>query len=226
MKKVLVYVLAATVLFTVSATVSLWLSTPKRSDDEQSKPVVSAADSKTEEADKALQARNLKDRETALAEHEKQLSRREQTVKLVLDDLHKEHTALDDLRKQMATDLKTLSDRLAAVEAARDKLAQDQQARPVAEIEQIKHEVAVPTPAPVVRTVLDYDSMDPTVAASKLRDMVQRNSYEDAVKIFASMKKSQADAVLAVIQAENKELGLWFAQQAQQLRRASAVPMQ
>jgi hypothetical protein len=230
MKKILVYVLAAAVLFTVSATVSLWLST-KRTDDDHSKAVASAADSKLDEADKALQAKTLKDRETAVAEHEKQLARREQTVKLVLDDLHKERTTLDDLRKQMAADLKTLSDKLAAVEAARDKLARDQ-ARPLPEIEQAKHETSVtgpapaPAPVPVVRTVFDYDSMEPSSAATRLRDMVHKGSYEEAVKILAAMKKKQADSVVAEMKTIDRELAAWFEQQAEQVRRAAAAPMQ
>jgi hypothetical protein len=93
------------------------------------------------------------------------VTHREQTVKLVLDDLHKERAAMDDLRKQVAADLKTLGDKLAAVGTEREKPAQDQ-AKSLADGQQTKHEMTLTVPAtappapptPVVRTVFDYDS--------------------------------------------------------------------
>jgi len=227
MKKLLIYSLAAAILFTVSATVSLWLQNTKRAEgDDRPKPALRTNDFKKDEDDRTPPIRTAKDRE-ALVEREKQLARLQQSGKVVLDDVRSERAALDELRKQVAGELKVLNDRLSEVEAARVKLTSDQ-AKSVADIERLKNDTRAlmpppplapvrpvsPPPLPVsTRPVPDYDKMDPARTAETLRQMVEKKDFGGAVAILAQMKKSKANAVLLEVQLKDPQLAVKFEDQ-------------
>jgi flagellar motility protein MotE (MotC chaperone) len=189
--------LAALVLFSLSAAMSVWLyqSTkptedtggekaakkkerdPERPDKE---PTEAKTPAKTEppsdRTDSALAA--LRDREV-------RLERRAAQMDIILRDLQAQRDAVDALLKQVAIELKAAAARNSELEAK------------ASDLEKQKVDLTAAERKNIERIASMYDSMAPESAAPILRQMADSGRLDTAVKVLSQMKERQAARVLA-----------------------------
>ncbi len=199
--------LAALLLFSVSAALSVWLyqsSRPteksdsgekagkkpekdadrsdKRPERPEKEPVERKSASKSEGgASDRIEPGAL----SAVRDREARVERRAAQIDIILRDLQVERDSVEALIKQVALELKMATVRNTELESK------------ATDLEKRKVELDVSERKNIERIAGMYDSMAPESAAPILRQMADSGRMDTAVKILAQMKERQAARVLA-----------------------------
>ncbi len=229
MKRLLLYGFVATLLFTVSASLSLWMqgwkfpaeeagkaakTPPRKAAEPGAKSPGDAAPAPAEDlrpavrpnslpaSEEAVQlANSLRDRIKAVREREEQLNARQKQLELVYQDIRGERTVLDEMRKQVNDELKALTEKLSAVERRFGDLEQEKQtvSKSVADLQKRQIDLDGVERKNIDKMASMYDSMAPESAARILQQMADSGKMDTAVKLLGQMKERQAAKVLAEI---------------------------
>jgi flagellar motility protein MotE (MotC chaperone) len=132
-------------------------------------------------------------------QREQQLAARQKHLDVIYQDLRSEQKSLEDVRKQIAEEMKLLGDRLDSLDRKTADAREQghntaQQAR---EMKQTLLEIDDTEKARVKQMASVYDSMDPEGAAQTFQEMVESGKLDMAAKILASMRERQAARVLS-----------------------------
>ncbi len=219
MKKLLLYGLAATALFALSATVSLYLlpgkpvaadsskagaaktsESPGKSGEtepaEKLRPLVKSATPDTEQTAQLLQA--LRDREKAVKEKEDQTSQRRKQMELVYQDIRGERAVLDDLRKQISEELHEVGKKLVEVDKKSGDLDKQKQTvgKDIADLQKRQLDLVATEQKNIDKLAKVYESMAPESAARIIQQMSDTGRLDTAVKVLSLMKERQAAGIL------------------------------
>jgi flagellar motility protein MotE (MotC chaperone) len=165
-----------------------------------------ARPSYTAGAEEAVQlATSLRERLAAVRDKENQLAVRQKHLDLVYEDITGERGAIDDLRKQLADEMKALEDRTAVIDKRATEFEQQHKEVEgrVAQMKKDLTEMETAEQQNFGKMGNIYDSMEPDRAASILLQMANGAKMDVAVKILASMKERQAASVLAALPADS-----------------------
>jgi flagellar motility protein MotE (MotC chaperone) len=228
MKRYLLYGLTATMLFAASATVSLWMQqqqlrpkgdaeashtakaatketggkaakeTAKADAGEELRPVVRPSGPPNAE-DTVRLANSLRDRMKAVREREEQVNSRQKQLELIYQDIRTERNVLDELRKQVADEMKVLNDRSLSIDRKVGDLDQQRQAatKSLADVQKRQIDLDGNERKNIDKMATMYDSMPPESAARILQQMADNGKLDTAVKLLSQMKERQAAKVLA-----------------------------
>jgi flagellar motility protein MotE (MotC chaperone) len=227
MKRFLLYGLVGTMLFAASATVSLWSQQqirPKAETDaghagkagtkeggakaaheaskteggEELRSVVRPSGPPSAE-DTARLANSLRDRLKVVREREEQVGSRKKQLELIYQDIRGERNVLDELRKQVADEMKVLNDRLLSVDRKSGDLEQQRQSmtKSLADVQKRQIDMDGSERKNIDKMATTFDSMAPDAAARILQQMADNGRLDTAVKLLAQMKERQAAKVLA-----------------------------
>jgi flagellar motility protein MotE (MotC chaperone) len=226
MKNVLILGLLALLLFSVSATLSLWLNHPYA--PAETNTAAAKAGRKTtreksllEESDhdpEALKpaarpkghpcseevaplAAQVGEQLSALKERENRLDRRQSQLDLILQDIRSERQSIDGLRRQAAAELKHLDEKVAELERKAGELEQQRQSvsKSTGELQRRQTEQDEGERKSFDRMGSTYDAMPAENTARILQQMADMGKLEMAAKVLAQMKERQAAKVLAEI---------------------------
>jgi flagellar motility protein MotE (MotC chaperone) len=228
MKKVMVLGGIALVLFGVSAAVS-WFLSPKLQHGPEEEPAVGrridntgsgsakqpSAVGTNEELTKSVArppytpgtdeavtlASNLRERLAAVREKEDRLLSRQKNLEIVYQDIRGERGNLDQLRKQVAAELRAVDEKMSAVER---RFAEAEQKRVDNEqrvTETQKNLIAIESNEQTnfKRMAEMYDAMEPESAAQIMLQLSNSGKMDTAVKVLSQMRPRQAAAILAAI---------------------------
>ena len=215
MKNIIILGLVATLLFGVSAGLSMYLKNPAffTGETEHAKAEKKAAaktKAKTEEHEEqrpAIRPQPLPGSEemakvsnqyaeqmAALREREARLDRRQSQIDVVMQDVRAERQTLDGIRTQVGNELKLLAQKVTELEQLRQtgaKTVADAKAK-VAEVEDGERKN-------MDRMASMYDSMPAENAAKIIQQMADMGKMDTAVRLLSQMKERQAAKVLAEI---------------------------
>jgi hypothetical protein len=246
MRKFLLYVLGAAILFAVSASVSLWMQhkngrgTKDYADggkagdggpadgDARVLPRAPVTPGKRDGVEMSLPTKNTAGRDDD--------ARRQARLELIGDDLRNERAKLEELRKQIQDELLVVARKVPELDTAREvakhpgpAAREDADARgrpPYATASSSGAEVRVRRePAGDDGSNLDQvaaycESITPAKAARLLAQLAERGNPDTAVKVLALIREPARDLVLA----ELATLGPALATQVRATPRASAAP--
>lgn len=219
MKNIIITCLAAVLLFTLSAAVSLYLQSPafKRDKeaahgDEGGEKVTARKEKKEEPATPIAQAppananeqvtrllTRLQEREQALKKREEDLRKQEGRLEVIMDDIRGERAALDALRKQISDEMGGLNEKQDNVNRKARGLEEQKEAaaKLLAEMRKRQIEVEKGESSNLSRMASISDGMPPEKAAAILKQLADGGQMETAVKLLAQMKERRAAQVLA-----------------------------
>ncbi len=246
MKKVIVLGGVAAAMFTVSSLLSYWLTQgripsetpPAQPQAGAARPQSPAARSEHTSPDLSPAVRppfnpgaeellrlrtQIKDSQDRLQTEEKRLATRKQLLDLVLQDIRGERTAIEGLRKEMTGLLKTIDERLAAMELKSSEL--DRKNRKyedhVRTIQKSLTEVTATEQEQIQRMAEMYNNMDPTAAGNLLQGMADTGAIDTAVKILSNMSERRAAKVLAEL--SDRGVVIQILDRMKTLKRSAAV---
>jgi flagellar motility protein MotE (MotC chaperone) len=249
MKRILIYGLAGTMLFAASATISLWTQqqmlpkadadaahatkstkeggakaaheAPKTDSAEELRPVVRPSGPPSPE-DTARLANSLRDRLKVVREREEQVGSRQKQLELIYQDIRGERNVLDELRKQVADEMKALNDKLVSMDRKAGDFEQQRQsmAKSMAEIKKGQIDLDGSERKNIDRIATTFDSMAPEAAARILQQMSDNGQLNTAVKLLGQMKERQAAKVLAEL--TDASLAAQMLEKMRGLKRAGA----
>jgi flagellar motility protein MotE (MotC chaperone) len=118
---------------------------------------------------------------------------------VIYQDLRSEQKNVEEVRKQVAEEMKVLGERLESfdrkvAEARQQGLKTSEQ---VKEMKQTLFEIDDVEKARIKQMATVYDAMDPEGAAQTFQEMVESGKLDMAAKILANMRERQAARVLA-----------------------------
>jgi flagellar motility protein MotE (MotC chaperone) len=207
MKNFFILGLVALLLFSISASLSLWLNQSRASAEADKTADKSGDKEKPSDKDKggkkavpatdphaappphgdpkadalAADAQAV----AALRDREFRLERRAAQIELITRDLQAQQDAVEALSRQLAAELKTATAKSADLEA----LANDLDKRKVDLVSTERKNIE--------KMAAMYDSMAPESAALIMKQMADTGKLDMAVKILSQMKERQAARVLA-----------------------------
>ena len=210
MKNYLVMGFCALVLFAISAGLSIWLNQPHSTESESPKKGAAkeperdrgraaeparSADTPTEEP----RPGTLRDSALALRDREARLERRQAQIEIILQDIRATRDSIDDLRKQVQTELKLSEAKAAEVQNRVNDLKEQKRAvdRNLADLQKRQVDLESGERKNIDKMASMYDSMPAENAAKILQQMADSGKLDTAVKLLASMKERQAARVLA-----------------------------
>ena len=247
MKNIMILGLVALLLFSVSASLSLWLNMPKTAGTEEAQAEKPAAKKKAKEkadddakdaADKpavikpkghaevdatAQMAEQLRNKEAGLKQREEQIAQRKVHLETVLDDIRRDRAALDALQKQLIAESKSLGERIADFDTR------------AADIDKRKRDVEEKA-ASLKKNQLEYDdseskrmkgpakisdAMPPEQTAKIIQQMADSGKLDTAVKLLAAMKEAQAAKVLSDM--NDPALAAQLLERLQSIKRTTAA---
>jgi flagellar motility protein MotE (MotC chaperone) len=222
MKNVLILGLVALLLFSVSATLSVWLNQPKPQDEPaaakaaprkpaRKDPEAAAAAAPAEGEKDAPAARpvfrpkanpateeagqlaaQLREQQAAVKDRETRLDRRQSQIDLVLQDIRAERLTVDKVRKQVAEELRLLVEKIAELEQKQAAKAPEPVKKP-AEVDEAAERKNLD------RMAVMYETMPAENAARILQQMADMGKLDTAVRLLSQMKERQAAKVLSEI---------------------------
>lgn len=220
MKNILLTCLAAVLLFSASAAISLYLQTPgpkggerdkeapraeekraekvPRANEEPATPIVQQpAGSSSEQATRLLT--RLNDREQGLKKREEDLRKQEQRMEIVLEDVRGERAVLDGLRKEFGEEMKRLTEKQDTVARKARGLEEQKEAatKLLSEMRGRQIELEKSESGNLNRMASISDVMPPEKAAAILKQLAESGQTETAVKLLGQMKERRAAQVLA-----------------------------
>jgi flagellar motility protein MotE (MotC chaperone) len=144
-------------------------------------------------------ANSLRDRMKAVREREEQVGSRQKQLELIYQDIRGERNVLDELRKQVADEMKALNAKLDTVDHKFGELEQQRQSvsKSQADVQKQRTDIDTSERKNIDRMATMYDSMQPDSAARILQQMADNGKLDTAVKLLAQMKERQAAKVLA-----------------------------
>lgn len=137
-------------------------------------------------------AASLRDRAASVREREIQMAARKKQLELLQEDIRGERTAIDELRKQVAEEMKAAQEQLAGAERARAELQAERQ-----KMDGHATQMQDQEKDNIKKMGSMYDSMAPESAAKILQQMTETGKMDTAVKLLSVMKERQAAKVLA-----------------------------
>jgi flagellar motility protein MotE (MotC chaperone) len=227
MKKILAYGITAATFFGIAFTVS-WFNRGSRAGTAEMPQAQGVAIPKRREYDKrrdpaqlgsptkasALRppyvagaeettqlAANLRDRLTAVKEKESQLEDRQKHLELIYQDIRTERSAIEDLRRQAADELRLVDQKIAAVQQKRETSdpAPIPPPRATAESTSISQEVTAAEQDNFRKMGDLLGGMAADSAAKILKQLSERGKLDTAAKLLANMSERQAAKVLSEI---------------------------
>ncbi len=221
MKNIILTCLAAVLLFSLSAAVSLYLQGPsfkrdkesakgdesgekaapakkEKKPEEPATPIAQAPPANANEQVTRLLTR-LQDREQALKKREEELRKQEGRLEVVMDDIRGERAGLDAMRKQIAEEMSRLNEKQDTINRKTRSLEEqkDAAAKLLAEMRKRQVELDKGETANISRMATISDSMPPEKAAAILKQLADGGQLDTAVKLLAQMKERRAAQVLA-----------------------------
>lgn len=147
----------------------------------------------------AKMAASLQQQSESLKGREQELTTRQKNLDLIYQDIRSEHRALEEIRKQVAEELKLLQDKLAGLEVKAGENRQEfkKLTKKAEEISSSLVEVQKVEAGRIKQIGSAYDTMEPEAAAQMMQEMVEKGKLDTAVKILGSMKDRQMARVLA-----------------------------
>jgi flagellar motility protein MotE (MotC chaperone) len=141
---------------------------------------------------------NLARQQEALRSREEQLATRQKNVDLIFSDIRSERGTLDELRKQVMTEVRLLDEKLAEFEQKAGDLAAKAQETDKASraLEDSRVKYGEQEEEKVKQLAGLFDAMAPENAARSLLSMADSGSLDTAAKILSQMKERQAAKVL------------------------------
>jgi flagellar motility protein MotE (MotC chaperone) len=225
MKNILMIIGTAVLLFTLSAALSLYLTTltppaekeksstkaerpsketkeGKDKSDADSGPspiaVVQQPPSKSAEEAASLLTR-LREREAGLARREEEARRQEGRLQLIMDDIRGERAIIDNLRKQLTEELKRLNEKQASINRSSRNLEEQKAAaaRLLEDMQKRQIEYEKNESRNFTQMASISDSMPPEKAAGVIQKLADTGQIDTAVKLLGQMKERRAAQVLA-----------------------------
>jgi flagellar motility protein MotE (MotC chaperone) len=147
----------------------------------------------------AKMAASLQQQTESVKGREQELTTRQKNLELIYQDIRNEHRALDEIRKQLAEEMKLLQDKVAGLEVKSSENKQEMKklSKKAEEISSSLVEVQKVEEGRLKQIGSAYDTMDPEAAAQMMQEMVEKGKLDTAVKILGSMKDRQMARVLA-----------------------------
>jgi flagellar motility protein MotE (MotC chaperone) len=152
--------------------------------------------------DDAVQlAGQLRERLAAVREKEAKLVAQQKDLELVYQDIRGERSGLEELRKQLAGELRAVEDKMAAVERRFTESQQklQEEAKTVRELQKNLLELKGVEQVNVKKMAEMYDTMDPERGARILEQLSNTGKMDTAVEVLAGMRERQAAKVLAAL---------------------------
>jgi flagellar motility protein MotE (MotC chaperone) len=142
---------------------------------------------------------SLRDKQRNLREREEQLTARQKQLETIYQDIRGERNVLDELRKQVADEMKALNEKMVSVDRRAGDVDQKDQAfaKRVSEQKKSQTEIDNVELKNIDKISEMYNSMAPDAAARILQQMADSGQMNTAVKILSKMKERQAAKVLA-----------------------------
>jgi hypothetical protein len=216
MKSIIGMFLAAVLLFTLSAAVSLYISSLRRPTDPASESgkekeakarektvttppaIVEPQPPKSAEEAAALLAR-VRDRQIEVQRREEEARKQEQRLQLMMDDLKGERVVIDNLRKQFSDEMKKINEKqedlvrrsrgLEEQKAAAKRLLDEMKSR------QVEFEKGEAKNIDKIASTLE--SVPPEKGAQIIKQMADNGQIDTAVKLLSQMQGRRAANILA-----------------------------
>jgi len=239
-KNIVILGVVAVILFSLSAGLSLWLNTPKATEEakedtkKKAKPKVDETpdDGKSivrpnpvtnpDEATKL--AAQLKEQQESLKLREARLEAKQKQLEVVLIDIRAERDQMEKLRRDLGNELKLLNAKAADLEKKASDIKDQQAALAKGNIELTKGKVEIEKEEAknILKMANQFDSMAADSAATILKSMTDSGKMETAVKILSQMKDRQAAQVLAAM--PDATLAAQLLEKMKTLKRPTTVP--
>jgi flagellar motility protein MotE (MotC chaperone) len=147
----------------------------------------------------ARMAANLRDRLNAVSEKEAQLAAQKKQLDLVYEDIRNERSAMEELRKKMQEELKTLEEKIALFERKHAESGPPIKEKAASDLEKLQQKSGVgKAESGNAKKMADVvGNMPPKTAAELLKQLVETGKMESAVKMLNEMTERQAAKVLA-----------------------------
>ena len=220
MKNIILTCLAAVLLFSLSAAVSLYLQNPGfkrdkdagKADDPSEKSAAAKKDKKEDPATPIAQQppantneqvtkllTKLQDRDLLLKKREDDLRKQEARLEIIMDDIRGERAGLDALRKQFTEEMNRLNEKQDNINKKSRGLEEQKEsaAKLLAEMRKRQVELDKGESANLTRMATISDSMPPEKAAAILKQLADGGQMDTAVKLLGQMKERRAAQVLA-----------------------------
>lgn len=225
MKRMLLILVVAVVLFGASAGVSVFMqkAPPKEGEttsekDKGTKGLLSRSEKIEEEEKKAPElpnksilkpsaeslaqlAASLRQKEELIHAKEQKLVTRQGQLNLIFNDMKTEQKAIEDLRKEIASEMALLTTKMDELERKATDLDRKKTklSEHASEVKKAVFEVDAVEQNRIKQIGAMYNSMDAEVAAEVFQQMADSGKLDTAVKILANMQDRQAARVLAAI---------------------------
>jgi flagellar motility protein MotE (MotC chaperone) len=221
MKNFLILGLVALLLFAVSAALSLWLNSSKEGEADKKEPKKTAKETtkdKDKDKDDELRpaikptpslgtdeggrlAAQLREQLAIVKEREAKLDRRQAHIELLLQDVRSEREVIENLRKQVAVEMKMVAEKMTEVEGRFTQLdrEREQNAKKIDEAQKRVLDITQAEDKNISKMATMYDSMPAENAAKIMQQMADSGKMETAVKLLSQMKETKAAKVLAEI---------------------------
>jgi flagellar motility protein MotE (MotC chaperone) len=197
MKNFLILALTALLLFSISAALSLWLNQSREQADAQADKDKAAGKKNGEREREQTEPRAAPKTEpkgdhktepgtdnTTFREREAQLARRAAQMDIVLRDLQAQRDVVDNLLKQVQTEMRTASAKVGELEAM------------AAELEKKKVEAGAAEKQNITRIATMLDTMAPESASKVIVQMSDTGKLDNAARVLVQMKDRQVGRVL------------------------------
>lgn len=222
MKNILLLVLAAVLLFSLSAAISLYLNSPRgKPEGEESKkaknepktgnegekkssgslegvaPVVAPSKSSSEEVARLLT--RVKSREEEVTRREEDARKYEQRLQIVMENLRGERSALESLRKQFNEELKRIEISHQSLGQRAKSLEEDKKtaAKSLAEIQQRLVEFEKGEQVNLERMARWVESTPPDRGAALIKQLADSGQIDTSVKLLSLMQPRQVSRIMA-----------------------------
>jgi flagellar motility protein MotE (MotC chaperone) len=245
MKQFVILGVVASALFAISSSLSLWLQQTKTPTTEETaeKGTKKGKEPKKEEEtptplvrplpqagteDVAKLAASLKEQLSQLKEREARLDRRQAENEILLSDVRAERDAVDQLRKQVASELKRvleamteLDTRTSQVETQKKQFEQEKQnvLKQYDDVKKKTLELTASEEKNLAKMATVYDSMPADSAAKIFQQLSDSGKMDTAAKLMSQMKDAKAAKVLAEIQLLDPSLAGQLVEKMRSIRK-------
>lgn len=226
MKNIVIILLSAILLFSISAGLSLWLNTPATPQKEQGKSARSEGNKRRVEPDEPAPAPDpvvapsagpnektiqlhavVEARARELDRREADLKKREQHMLLIMAEIRGEQKTLDGLRQQINDEKKALQSLRTSVEQAMADLDEKKKATQKAHTDLEKFRIPIEAEEEKNLKVLveALESMTPENGARLIKQLADKGEMTTAVKVLAQLKGRNKAAIMDQITVTDPE---------------------
>jgi hypothetical protein len=218
MKNIVIILLSAILLFSISAGLSLWLNTPAPTQKEQTKSARAEGNKRKEEpeepapapepavaptaagpTEKTIQLHAVVEaRARELDRREAELKKREQQMLLIVTEIRGEQKTLDELRQQINEEKKALQSLRTSIDHAMADLDDKKKAAQKAQTDLEKFRTPIEAEeGKNLRVLVEaLEAMTPENGAKLIKQLADKGEMGTAVKVLAQLKGRNKAAIM------------------------------